>query len=94
MGARIAPLAQLDDGFLDATIVEQRPILSRFWHARYMAIGAPHRAPNVSVRRVTRAVVETDGPMEFHVDGEVSVAEGRIEVRILPGALRVRAARR
>ena len=44
IGARIAPLAQLDDGLLDATIVETRPTLTRFWHARHMALGTPHRA--------------------------------------------------
>ena len=90
MGARIAPLAELDDGLLDATIVEARPILTRFWHARYLAMGSPHRAPSVSVRRVTHAVIETEGLMEFHVDGEPGAVANRIEVRILPAALRVR----
>jgi YegS/Rv2252/BmrU family lipid kinase len=90
IGARIAPQAQLDDGLLDATIVEARPILTRFWHARYLALGAPHRAPSVSVRQVTQAVIETDGPMEFHVDGEPGTVSHRIDVRILPAALKVR----
>jgi len=93
IGARIAPQAQLDDGLLDATIVEARPILTRFWHARYLALGTPHRAPSVSVRQVTHAVVEADGPMEFHVDGEPGSATDRIDVRILPAALKVRTAR-
>jgi diacylglycerol kinase family enzyme len=42
------------------------------------------------MKRVTHAVIETDGPMEFHVDGELGVAESRIEVKILPRALKVR----
>jgi YegS/Rv2252/BmrU family lipid kinase len=92
-GARIAPQAELDDGFLDATIVEHRPILSRFWDARHLATGTAHRARSVSVKRVTRAVVESEGPMEFHVDGELGVAERRIEVQILPAALKVRVGR-
>jgi diacylglycerol kinase family enzyme len=37
-------------------------------------------------------VIETDGPMEFHVDGEVAVQQNRIEVQIIPDALKVRAA--
>jgi diacylglycerol kinase family enzyme len=41
---------------------------------------------------VTSASIEADGPMELHVDGEPGVAEDRIEVRILPGALKVRTA--
>lgn len=91
MGACIAPLAELDDGFLDATLVEYRPMLARFWDARHLAMGTAHRAKSVTTRRVVRAVIETDGPMEFHVDGEVAVQQNRIEVQVVPGALKVRA---
>ena len=94
IGARIAPLAQLDDGLLDATIVEARPLLTRFWDARHLALGTPHRAPSVSVRQVRHAVVDAEFPMEFHVDGEPGLTQGPVEVRILPGALKVRSARR
>ena len=91
MGACIAPLAELDDGLLDATVVEYLPMLARFWDARHLAMGAAHRAKSVTTKRVVRAVIETDGPMEFHVDGEVAVEANRIEVQILPAALKVRA---
>jgi YegS/Rv2252/BmrU family lipid kinase len=94
MGARIAPQAELDDGVLDATVVEYRPLLSRFWDARHLAMGTAHRAASVFTKQVTHAVVESDGAMEFHVDGELGVAERRIEVKILPGALKVRVAAR
>jgi diacylglycerol kinase (ATP) len=90
MGARIAPLAELDDGLLDLTVVEHRSVVTRFWHARHLAMGSADRAPSVFTKRVTRAVIETDGPMEFHVDGEPGVHHDRIEVRVLPGALKVR----
>lgn len=93
MGARIAPFAQLDDGLLDATVVESRPLLTRFWHARHLALGTPHHAPSVSVRQVRQAVVDAEFPMEFHVDGEPGLIHGPVEVRILPGALKVRSAR-
>src|SRR5262245_32744083 len=92
MGARIAPLAELDDGLLDATIVEYRPLVARFWDARLLAMGTAHRARSVSTKRVTHAVIEPDGTMEFHVDGELGVAERRIEVKIMPAALKVRVA--
>jgi diacylglycerol kinase (ATP) len=93
MGARIAPLAELDDGRLDATLVEYRPMLARFWDARHLAMGTVHRARSVTTRRVVRAVIEADGPMEFHVDGEPSVQRDRIEVQIVPAALKVRVTR-
>jgi diacylglycerol kinase family enzyme len=44
----------------------------------------------VSTHRVTHAIIERDGPMEFHVDGEPGVAQDRIEVRMLPSVLKVR----
>jgi len=89
-GIRIAPQAQLDDGVLDATIVEQRPLLARFWHARHVASGAVHRAPNVTIRQIRHAVVSSPEPMEYHVDGEPGIIEGPVEVRILAGALKVK----
>jgi diacylglycerol kinase family enzyme len=90
MGARIAPAALLDDGLLEATVIGDRSLLARFWHTRHLARGSVHRAPGVLVRQVRRAVVATAGPVEFHVDGEPGVAEGRVEVSILPAALRVK----
>ena len=92
MGARIAAAAELDDGLLDVTVVEERSVLARFWHARHLVTGTAHLAPGVFSTRVTSASVEADGPMEFHVDGEPGVAEGRVEVKILPGVLKVRTA--
>jgi YegS/Rv2252/BmrU family lipid kinase len=92
MGARISPLAELDDGLLDATVVEERSVLARFWHAPRLVTGTAHLASGVFATRITTASVEADEPMEFHVDGEPGLAEGRIDVRILPGALKVRTA--
>lgn len=91
LGARIAPDARLDDGQLDVIIVEDASVVARFWHARHLARGTPHLAPPVTTRRVTRAVIEAAGDMEFHVDGEPGVASRRIEVEVLPGALVIRA---
>ncbi len=91
MGARIAPRAQLDDGLLDATVIEERSTLARFWHARHLAFGTIGRAPRVTVRPVRTASLERAGAIEYHVDGEHGVAEGKIEVSLLPLALLVKA---
>ena len=90
LGARIAPGASLDDGLLDVIIVEDASLIARFWHARHLALGRPELAPPVTTARVTRAVIEADGEMEFHVDGEPGRASKRIDVEILPGALLIR----
>lgn len=92
MGARLSPAAELDDGLLDLTIVEERAVLARLWHARHLAMGTLHLAPRVRTARVTTASVEAEQPMEFHVDGEPGLANGRIDVTILPRVLNVRTA--
>jgi YegS/Rv2252/BmrU family lipid kinase len=93
MGAQIAPGARLDDGRLDAVIVEDRPVLARFWDARRLATRSAHLARGVIARQVTRATVRTDGEVQYHVDGEVGTAAAPIDVRVQPGALKVKGRR-
>lgn len=87
IGARLSADARLDDGLLDAVIVEDRWIVARFWHARHLATGTPGRAPRVTTRQVRRAVIRSETPIEYHADGEVGVAQNAVEVSIRPGAL-------
>ena len=89
-GMTLCADAQLDDGLLDATIIEDRPVVSRLLHARHLARGAAERAPRVVTRKIRRAVVRAPVEMEYHVDGEPGSADGVIEVEIRPGALKVR----
>jgi diacylglycerol kinase (ATP) len=89
-GIKLCARAELDDGLLDAMVVEERSVLARFWHARHLAKGTPHRAPRVTARQIRRAVVRTNGPIEYHVDGEPGVADDGIEIGIRPRALWVR----
>jgi diacylglycerol kinase (ATP) len=91
MGMRIAPHAKLDDGLLEACVVEDRPVVSRFLHARHLALGSIDRAPRLFRRSIRKATVEADGEIDFHVDGEPGVTRGRLTVSIEPGALRVKA---
>ncbi len=93
MGARIAPQAELDDGFLDVTVVEDRSVLARFRDVPYLALAMTHRARGVAVSRIRSGTIETNGPIVFHVDGEPAAVDGRLEVGIVPGALRVKVAR-
>jgi YegS/Rv2252/BmrU family lipid kinase len=89
VGARISAAARLDDGLLNAVVVEDRPILSRFWHARYLKAGTPERAPRVIARPVRHASIRRHGTIEFHVDGEMGSAENEVAVSVRPGALSV-----
>ena len=89
-GAKLSNSAQLDDGVLDAFVAEDRPVIARFWDARHLTTGRTHRAPRVLARQVRRALVRSTQAMEYHVDGEPGVADGPIEVSVLPHALLVK----
>ena len=91
MGAVIAPVASLDDGLLDALVIDDRPVAARFWDARHLARGTLHVAPGILQQKVRAAVVESQAPLEFHVDGEPGCAEGTLEVGVMPRALKVKA---
>jgi YegS/Rv2252/BmrU family lipid kinase len=90
MGLQIAPGARLDDGQLEACVVEDRSVFARFRDARHMAMGTVERAPNLDLEPIRTATVETGGDIEFHLDGEPGVAQDRVSITVRPGALRVR----
>jgi len=90
MGMRIAPSARLDDGLLEACVVDDRSVAARFRDARHFALGSIDRAPGMTIQRVRTAVVEAEGAIEFHLDGEPGVAHDRVTITIRPGALFVK----
>jgi YegS/Rv2252/BmrU family lipid kinase len=87
---RLAPKAVMDDGRLEAVVVEDRRPLSRIWDCRHLALGRAEDTPGLTIRRVETATIETDGDIVYHLDGEVGRARGRVEVRVVPAALTVR----
>ena len=87
---RLAPGAKMDDGKLEAILIEERPPLSRLWACRHLALGTIDRVPGVLIRGVANASIETDGDIVYHLDGEIGRARGRVHVRVLPGVLTVR----
>jgi YegS/Rv2252/BmrU family lipid kinase len=89
---RIAPGAMLDDGRLEAIVVEDRSLIARLWSCRHIALGRIERTPGVTVRAVARARLEVDGDIVYHLDGEMGRARDGVDVRVIPGALVVRVA--
>ena len=87
---RLAPHARLDDGKLEAIVVEDRGPLARLWSGRHLAMGTADKAARVLTRSVQSARIETDGEMLYHLDGEIGRASGSITVRIRPKLLTVR----
>ena len=89
-GAVIAPRAKLDDGLLDVVLLPVRPPWIALWHARRLFTGTLERLPGVRMMSVRTAVLSAERPLTFHVDGEVVEGGRSLQVRVRPGALRVR----
>jgi YegS/Rv2252/BmrU family lipid kinase len=88
-GAVLAPDADMSDGRLDVGLVDgDGGAWAQIWRARrlYWRQGAPARG--LDRLRVERARLEAD-ELVYHVDGEVRVARGAVEVTVRPRALRV-----
>jgi YegS/Rv2252/BmrU family lipid kinase len=90
LGAVISPGARLDDGLIDLVIAEGRPSLATVWKARRLFNGTMPQAKGITIRRLDRATIEANHPMEFHVDGEAMERSTRLEFRLHPRALVVR----
>jgi diacylglycerol kinase family enzyme len=90
LGMKIAPNARLDDGLLEACVVADRPVLSRFLHARHLASGSIDRAPSLIRQSIRSAIVETDGEIVYHLDGEPAVVSDRLDISVRSGALEVK----
>ncbi len=90
-GMMIAPGARADDGLLDLVVVPERSLPWILWHVPYLFAGRADRVPGMGRRPVSTLVVTGDGPLVFHVDGEVHTAAAEaVEVRVSPSSLRLR----
>jgi YegS/Rv2252/BmrU family lipid kinase len=87
---RVAPQALVDDGKLEAVVVEDRGPLSRLWAGRHLALGTANKAARILLRSIETARVETDGEILYHLDGEIGRAQGSVTVRIRPRVLKVK----
>jgi diacylglycerol kinase (ATP) len=91
-GAIIAPAAVPDDGLLDVVIVAARGRAATLAALPRLFAGTVHRAPGVEISQVTSAhIVATGRPFVCHVDGEPVECGATVQVRVHPGALRLRA---
>ena len=87
---RLAPHARMDDGKLEAIVVEDRTPLARLWTSRHLALGTADKATRVIARSIRTARVEADGDLLYHLDGEIGRARGSVTVRIREKLLTVR----
>lgn len=87
-GIRLAPDARLDDGWLDAVIVEDLSALQVMALLPRLIKSGDLRTSHVKRFRVRAVKFTTDLPCQFHGDGEI-LGPTPVEIEIVPQAVRV-----
>jgi diacylglycerol kinase family enzyme len=87
-GLVIAPQADPFDGWFDMVLVSGGGPLRQFWRARRLAFRRMQPAEGIWRQRIRSASI-SGKKMFCHVDGETFEAEGDVELRLEPSALRI-----
>lgn len=85
----IAPMAWLDDGKLELLIaapVGRRRILQLI---PKLMRGEHLEEEELAHRQITKLLIESDEPVECHLDGEIQAPQQRFEIEVLPNILRL-----
>ena len=88
-GARIAPTAKADDGYLELVVVSRQDVARVLPGITRLFSGTIHELDGVSTLRFRRLVVERRTPADIQVDGEIVNGPTRVEIVVKPAALRV-----
>ena len=91
IGAKIAPTAVVNDGFLTLSIVHQAPWYKYLWHLPKVFTGHFDRAPFVETVLAKEVKISLEKEVPYHVDGEIRFGAGSLAVKIEPRALHIRA---
>lgn len=87
-GIRLAPDARLDDGWLDAVIVEDLSVFEVLKLLPRLLKSGELRTPHVQRVRVDAVKFTTDRPSMFHGDGEI-LGPTPVEIEVVRQAVRV-----
>lgn len=88
-GAIIAPRARVDDGMLDVCILEKLPAWRAAANVYRLFNGTIDRMKGYRSFQTSALTIERPEPGVIHVDGEPCMEQARLEIRVLPGTLRV-----
>jgi len=92
-GARIAPHACPDDGILELVVMDRKDFPALLGGLPRLFAGTIDQMPEVFTRRFQKLIVEREHPAPLQVDGEWIEAPARIEIAVIPKALRILAPR-
>ncbi|GAB4529142.1 MAG: diacylglycerol kinase [Anaerolineales bacterium] len=87
--ACISPHARLDDGLLEWWLFEGQSPLDAARHALDLWAGWHERSPHVRRVACRSMFLQADVPLYMQLDGEPAPLSHRVEIRVLPQALRV-----
>ena len=87
--ARIAPLASMQDGILDVTLIEQAPFFRVPMIAAQLFAGNLHRARGVVTSRGRSITIRRASAGAAHLDGEPVTLPSLLTTEIVPHSLRV-----
>lgn len=87
---RVCPDARPDDGLLDLLLVQEVGRLQILQLVPMILRGAHAGDPRLRMMRASRVIIEATEPLLVEADGEIAFTDAhRLEIRLLPGALRV-----
>ena len=87
---RVCPEAEPDDGLLDLLLVGPVGRLEILQLVPKILRGAHAADPRLRLLRAKRVTIESDEPLLVEADGELAFQDARrLEIALLPGALRV-----
>jgi YegS/Rv2252/BmrU family lipid kinase len=87
---RVCPDARADDGWLDLMVSKGCSRLDILSLVPKILRGAHAGDPRLRLLRARRVLIESDAPLLVEADGEIVFEEARrLEIEVLPGALRV-----
>lgn len=87
--ARIAPMASMQDGILDVTLIESAPLLRIPMLAAQLFTGHIHRARGVRTMRGRSITIRRKSAGAAHLDGEPVILPESLTIDIVPRSLRV-----
>lgn len=86
---RIAPMAKVDDGFLDICIVKKMPVTQMMAFGYHLMRGTPAKSGYVEYFRGKNIMIEKNTDSLMNIDGEPKIIASPLHIAIKPLSLRV-----